>query len=80
MAENNSPQPTINVPPLAQRPVLKESCDVAIQTAFHESNWNLAYNLAKQRSKSTKDPYYAVSEGQRAAEVHRDPLHPDLIC
>ena len=43
------------------RPMLRKNCDAALVTAFHEANWPIAINLAKQRYKSTKDPYYQVS-------------------
>jgi hypothetical protein len=49
------------VPPVGSRPMIKQSCDMQLQSAFQEENWPLVLNLAKQRYKSTKDGYYLVS-------------------
>ncbi|KAI0005832.1 N-acetyltransferase B complex non catalytic subunit-domain-containing protein [Xylariaceae sp. FL0662B] len=50
------------IPPV-QRPVyLKHSVDVNLQTAFNEEQWANVINLAKQRNKVTKDPYYLAVE------------------
>lgn len=42
------------------RPVLKDSVDVQLQTAFNEGLWPNVVRLAAQRFKTKKDPYYEV--------------------
>ncbi|OTA55439.1 hypothetical protein K449DRAFT_438659 [Hypoxylon sp. EC38] len=53
-------------PPLPKpspRPVyLKQSVSVSLQTVFGEEQWTTAANLAKQRYRATKDPYYLAIE------------------
>ncbi|OTA97835.1 hypothetical protein M434DRAFT_391455 [Hypoxylon sp. CO27-5] len=53
-------------PPLPKpspRPVyLKQSVSVSLQTVFGEEQWTTAANLAKQRYRATKDPYYLAVE------------------
>ncbi len=63
MDKKNPPtEAVIHVPPFPAPPVLKQSCDTALQSAFHSQNWPVVVNLAKQRYKSTQDPYYLVSK------------------
>ncbi|KAI0385693.1 N-acetyltransferase B complex non catalytic subunit-domain-containing protein [Hypomontagnella monticulosa] len=53
-------------PPLispSPRPVsLKQSIPANLQTAFADEQWNNAANLARQRHRATKDPYYLAIE------------------
>ncbi|RYP17652.1 hypothetical protein DL767_009978 [Monosporascus sp. MG133] len=51
-----------HIAPWVAWPVLKRSCDSALQGAFEERNWPVVISLAKQRYKSTKDPYYLAIE------------------
>ncbi|RYO77060.1 hypothetical protein DL766_010174 [Monosporascus sp. MC13-8B] len=51
-----------HIAPWVAWPVLKRSCDSALQGAFEERNWPIVISLAKQRYKSTKDPYYLAIE------------------
>ncbi|RYO73881.1 hypothetical protein DL764_011047 [Monosporascus ibericus] len=51
-----------HIAPWVVWPVLKRSCDAALQGAFEERNWPVVISLAKQRYKSTKDPYYLAIE------------------
>ncbi|RYP65647.1 hypothetical protein DL771_008199 [Monosporascus sp. 5C6A] len=53
---------TNHITPWVAWPVLKRSCDSALQGAFEERNWPIVISLAKQRYKSTKDPYYLAIE------------------
>ncbi|KAL7628514.1 hypothetical protein AAE478_000029 [Parahypoxylon ruwenzoriense] len=47
----------------APRPIrLKQSTDVSLLTAFGEEQWTNAANLARQRHKVTKDPYFLAVE------------------
>ncbi|KAI1134082.1 N-acetyltransferase B complex non catalytic subunit-domain-containing protein [Hypoxylon sp. FL0543] len=41
---------------------LKQSVPVSLQTAFGEEQWTNAANSARQRYRSTKDPYYLAVE------------------
>lgn len=43
------------------RPVLNDSVDVKLQTAFNDGQWTIVARLAAQRYKMKKDPYYEVS-------------------
>ncbi|RYP46721.1 hypothetical protein DL768_007111 [Monosporascus sp. mg162] len=51
-----------HIAPWVAWPALKRSCDSALQGAFEERNWPIVISLAKQRYKSTKDPYYLAVE------------------
>lgn len=48
------------VPPLCRAAQLKQSVDIQLDRSFHEEQWTIAANLARQRHKSTKDDYYKV--------------------
>lgn len=43
------------------RPVLNDSVDVKLQTAFNDGQWAIVARLAAQRYKMKKDPYYEAS-------------------
>ncbi|KAI0399183.1 N-acetyltransferase B complex non catalytic subunit-domain-containing protein [Xylaria palmicola] len=49
---------------------LKRTVDVQLDHAFHEQQWTVAANLARQRHKTTKDDYYKAVE--IAAKAHGD--------
>ena len=51
-------------------PTLRKNCDAALVTAFHERNWPIVINLAKQRYKSTKDPYYQVGASRLYSDIY----------
>lgn len=42
------------------RPVLNDSVDVKLQSAFNDGQWSTVARLAAQRYKMRKDPYYEV--------------------
>ncbi|KAI1412506.1 N-acetyltransferase B complex non catalytic subunit-domain-containing protein [Hypoxylon sp. FL1857] len=51
------------LPRPSPRPVnLKQSVPISLQTIFGEEQWTNAANLARQRYRSTKDPYYLAVE------------------
>lgn len=55
------------IPP-APRPVsLKPSTPAVLQTSFGDEQWVNAANLARQRYRVTKDPYYLVSRDSTAS-------------
>ncbi|KAK7746159.1 hypothetical protein SLS62_009449 [Diatrype stigma] len=62
MAGKDRRKPTIQVPPILPQPMPSQKCDATLQTVWHEQNWPLVLNLAKQRYKATKDPYYLAVE------------------
>lgn len=43
-----------------ERPALKSTVDVQLQSAFSDGNWNTVVRLADKRAKSLRDPYYEV--------------------
>lgn len=54
---------TIHIPPLpVGAPVIRNNIDASLQAAYHDQRWSTVFSLAKQRYKSTKDTYYAVSK------------------
>ncbi|KAI5859612.1 hypothetical protein GGS23DRAFT_315256 [Durotheca rogersii] len=48
------------VAPAARSVRLKQTTDVSLLTAFGEEQWINAANLARQRHKATKDPYFLL--------------------
>ncbi|KAI0600332.1 N-acetyltransferase B complex non catalytic subunit-domain-containing protein [Biscogniauxia sp. FL1348] len=54
--------PAPKVPPLPRPVRLKSSCDLQLESAFHEERWADAANLAQKRFKSSKDYYYHAIE------------------
>lgn len=48
------------IPPAPRVVQLKNSVDMQLDNAFHDQQWSIAANLARQRHKSTKDEYYKV--------------------
>ncbi|KAI0429216.1 N-acetyltransferase B complex non catalytic subunit-domain-containing protein [Xylaria sp. FL1042] len=65
----------LRVPPLARMVQLKHSVDVQLDRSFHEQQWSIVANLARQRYKATKDDYYkaveiaAKSRGDNATDL-----------
>ncbi|KAI0817885.1 N-acetyltransferase B complex non catalytic subunit-domain-containing protein [Xylaria sp. FL0064] len=63
------------VPPLPRMVQLKHSVDVQLDRSFHEQQWTIVANLARQRYKATKDEYYkaveiaAKSRGDNATDL-----------
>ncbi|KAI3322147.1 hypothetical protein HD806DRAFT_523531 [Xylariaceae sp. AK1471] len=52
----------IRIPPAPRMVQLKHSVDIQLDHVFHEGQWTVAANLARQRHKSTKDEYYRAVE------------------
>ncbi|KAI1173658.1 N-acetyltransferase B complex non catalytic subunit-domain-containing protein [Nemania sp. FL0916] len=50
------------ISPVPRMVHLKQSVDLQLDHAFHEQQWSIAANLARQRHKSTKDEYYKALE------------------
>ncbi|KAF2968910.1 hypothetical protein GQX73_g4659 [Xylaria multiplex] len=48
--------------PGPRMPQLKHTVDIQLDRCFHEQQWSIAANLARQRYKSTKDEYYKAVE------------------
>lgn len=57
LGSNMTPPRISPVPRMIQ---LKQSVDLQLDHAFHEGQWTVVANLARQRHKSTKDEYYKV--------------------
>lgn len=65
----------VTVPPELSVPTLKNSCDATLQSAYYGRNWSTVINLAKQRFKATKDPYYQVSRIYHLFNMHTPRTH-----
>ena len=65
----------VTVPPELSVPTLKNSCDATLQSAYYGRNWSTVINLAKQRFKATKDPYYQVSRIYHLFNMHTPRIH-----
>ncbi|GAP92059.1 putative n-acetyltransferase b complex non catalytic subunit [Rosellinia necatrix] len=52
----------LRIPPIARPVQLKHTVDIQLDHAFHEQQWGIAANLARQRYKATKDDYYKAVE------------------
>ncbi|KAJ2982585.1 hypothetical protein NUW58_g6409 [Xylaria curta] len=52
----------LRIPPAPRLVQLRHSVDIQLDHAFHEQQWAVAANLARQRHKTTKDEYYKAVE------------------
>ncbi|KAI1428083.1 N-acetyltransferase B complex non catalytic subunit-domain-containing protein [Xylaria sp. FL1777] len=63
------------IPPLPRMVQLKHNVDIQLDRSFHEQQWAIVANLARQRYKATKDEYYkaveiaAKSRGDNATDL-----------
>lgn len=51
---------SLRIAPVPRALQLKHGVDIQLEHAFHEEQWTIAANLARQRHKATKDEYYKV--------------------
>ncbi|KAI8950511.1 N-acetyltransferase B complex non catalytic subunit-domain-containing protein [Xylaria longipes] len=58
------------IPPAPCLVQLKHTVDIQLERAFHDEQWAVVANLARQRYKATKDDYYKAVE--IAAKSHGD--------
>ncbi|KAI0392902.1 hypothetical protein F5Y17DRAFT_434712 [Xylariaceae sp. FL0594] len=52
----------VRIRPTARVVILKPTVDIHLDQAFHDGQWTLVANLARQRLRSTKDEYYKALE------------------
>ncbi|KAI1110523.1 N-acetyltransferase B complex non catalytic subunit-domain-containing protein [Nemania sp. NC0429] len=53
---------SLQIAPVPRAVQLKHSVDIQLDHAFHEQQWTILANLARQRHKATKDEYYRAVE------------------